>query len=59
MEDNTQYELHVEFIELAKKLGFKEELEAARLEMHDVYPLTEGKSDINRHGVNLFYSSLA
>lgn len=41
MEDNTQYELHVKYIELLKKLDLQDQLEEARVAMHDIYPLTE------------------
>ncbi|CAO0790192.1 unnamed protein product [Mucor circinelloides] len=41
VEDNTQYELHVKYIELLKKLDLQDQLEEARVAMHDIYPLTE------------------
>lgn len=41
MEDNTQYELHVKYIELLKQLDLQDQLEEARVAMHDIYPLTE------------------
>ncbi|CEP13308.1 hypothetical protein [Parasitella parasitica] len=41
VQDNTQYELHVKYIELLKQLDFQEQLEEARYAMHDIYPLTE------------------
>ncbi|KAI8997340.1 hypothetical protein BDB01DRAFT_770691 [Pilobolus umbonatus] len=40
-EDNTQYELHLKRIELAKKAGLPEELENARENMHQVYAMSE------------------
>ncbi|RCH97173.1 Squamous cell carcinoma antigen recognized by T-cells 3 [Rhizopus stolonifer] len=39
--DNTQYELHVELIELLKQTGLPDQLEEARMNMHSVYPLSE------------------
>ncbi|GAN01383.1 squamous cell carcinoma antigen-like [Mucor ambiguus] len=41
MEDSTQYELHVKYIELLKQLDLQDQLEEARVAMHDIYPLTE------------------
>ncbi|KAI8969015.1 hypothetical protein BDF20DRAFT_916429 [Mycotypha africana] len=40
-EDNTRYDLHVQLIGLLKKAGFDDQLEEARLAMHDIYPLSE------------------
>ncbi|KAI8643790.1 hypothetical protein BD408DRAFT_414217 [Parasitella parasitica] len=41
VQDSTQYELHVKYIELLNQLDLQEQLEEARLAMHDIYPLTE------------------
>lgn len=41
-QDNSQYELHVELIALLKQLQLHDQLETARLAMHDIYPMTEG-----------------
>ncbi|KAG0763735.1 hypothetical protein G6F57_006162 [Rhizopus arrhizus] len=39
--DNTQYDLHVQLIDLLKQTDLPEQLEDARLAMHDIYPLSE------------------
>ncbi|CEI96234.1 hypothetical protein RMCBS344292_10400 [Rhizopus microsporus] len=40
-QDNTQYELHIQLIDLLKQADLPEQLEDARWTMHDVYPLSE------------------
>ncbi|KAI8082625.1 uncharacterized protein B0P05DRAFT_537764 [Gilbertella persicaria] len=40
-DDNTQYDLHVQLIDLLKKAGLQDELEQARMNMHDIYPMSE------------------
>lgn len=40
-QDNTQYELHVKYIELSRQLDLQDQLQEARVAMHDIYPLTE------------------
>ncbi|KAI7901961.1 uncharacterized protein BX663DRAFT_552858 [Cokeromyces recurvatus] len=40
-EDNSLYDIHVKFIGLLKELELTEQLEVARISMHDVFPLSE------------------
>ncbi|KAI9487192.1 MAG: hypothetical protein EXX96DRAFT_69472 [Benjaminiella poitrasii] len=40
-EDNSLYDVHIRFIELLKQLELPDQLEVARISMHDVFPLSE------------------
>ncbi|KAI9024464.1 hypothetical protein CLU79DRAFT_108127 [Phycomyces nitens] len=40
-QDNTQYELHVRLIEILSLLDFPDQLESARENMHEMFPLPE------------------
>ncbi|KAI8391333.1 uncharacterized protein BYT42DRAFT_190520 [Radiomyces spectabilis] len=40
-QDNSQYDLHVQLISLLQQADLADQLEMARENMHDIYPLTE------------------